>query len=377
VLPFEVLGDHPEQRYLADGLAADLATDLSRSSELAAVRLDPDAGVPGAHADAAFRIRGAVQRAADRIAVEVRLEDAATGRVLWSERYYRAFGDLFEIRDDIEARVVQALPGRISAARGFLDAHRYSRSVDAYDAFLKARAALLVRTEEGNEQAEALYLEAVELDAAFARAYGGLALIHAANFRNQWTAEGEAELRRAMEMARTAVRIDPQLPEAHWALGYVSAQRREHHAALVHLDKALAVAPAYADALALKGGIYTDIGQPRSSIPLLREAIRLKPLAGYLYYLMLGRAYFFLGDFEQAAINLREATARDPANLESRVYLAATLQRGGDSTGAEWEAEEVRTLDPAFATGQWLTTYPMTDPGQRETLASALAQLGL
>ena len=178
-------------------------------------------------------------------------------------------------------------------------------------------------------------------------------------------------------MARTAVRIDPELPEAHWALGYVSAQRRDHDAALAHLDKALAVAPAFADAVALKGGIFTYIGRPQSSIPLLRKAIRLKPSAGYLDYLRLERAYFFLCDFEQAAINLCGAIARNPANLEAHVYLVATLQRGGDPTGADCKAEEVRTLDPPFATGQWLTTYPMTDPGQRETLASALARLGL
>jgi tetratricopeptide (TPR) repeat protein len=154
-----------------------------------------------------------------------------------------------------------------------------------------------------------------------------------------------------MEMARTAVRIDPELAEAHWAIGYVSAQRRDHDAALAHVDKALAVAPAFADAVALKGGIYTYIGKPWSLIPLLREAIR-QPSAGCLYYLLLGRACFFVGDFEQAALNLRGGIARNPANLDADVYLAATLQRGGDPTGAGWEAEEVRTFDPAFATGQ-------------------------
>ena len=58
------------------------------------------------------------------------------------------------------------------------------------------------------------------------------------------------------------------------------------------------------------GGIYTYVGQPARSIPLLRTALRLNPDGGYLYFLLLGRAYLFENDIEQALINLREALRR-------------------------------------------------------------------
>ncbi len=381
VMPFEVIGDQPAQRYLAEGLATELALDLSRMSGMNVVRLDASSersGAPAGNGEATvLRVFGAVQRLADRIAVEVRLVDEANGHELWSERYYRPFGDLFAIRDDIEARIAETLSVRISEARQMQDAHRYSGSVLAYNAFLQAKSALLTRAEDGNETAKAFYHEAIRLDAAFARAYAGLALAHAADYRNQWVEDGQAALRRAQEMARTAVQIDPALAEAHWVLGYVSAQRREHDQALAHLDSALAARPGYADALALKGGIQTYVGAPEASIPLLREALRLKPSASHLYFLLLGRAYFFLGDLEQAEINLREALARNPVNVETHLYLAATLAGLDDRDGAVWEVEEARALNPGLTASAWLATYPMTDLGQTAQLASILGSLQL
>jgi tetratricopeptide (TPR) repeat protein len=178
-------------------------------------------------------------------------------------------------------------------------------------------------------------------------------------------------------MAQTAIQIDPSLPEVHWVIGYVRAQQRRHEEALAHLDRALNLSPSFADALALKGGIHTYIGDPAGAVPLLRRAMRLSPEAGYLYFLLLGRTYFFLDDTEQSLINLREAIARNPASLEARVYLSAALSRAGDQDAAEWEAEELRAIQPEFTTRGWLATYPMTDQPQRERLVSVLAGLGL
>jgi tetratricopeptide (TPR) repeat protein len=133
----------------------------------------------------------------------------------------------------------------------------------------------------------------------------------------------------------------------------------------------------YADAYALMGGIYTYTGQPPKTIPLLRTAMRLNPDGGYLYYQILGRAYLFENDIEQAIINLREAAARNPVDLETRVYLAAANVAAGDKTAAEWEAEEIRSLDARFSMRRWLETYPMTSARHKEQLSQLLAKVGL
>ena len=82
-------------------------------------------------------------------------------------------------------------------------------------------------------------------------------------------------------------------------------------------------------------------------------------------------------DPEQPLINLREAVARNPTSLEAHIYRAAALSLSGDTDGAEWEAEEIRTIAPDFSTRAWLATYPMTDARQQEQLAYALEAFGL
>jgi hypothetical protein len=84
-----------------------------------------------------------------------------------------------------------------------------------------------------------------------------------------------------------------------------------------------------------------------------------------------------LHDPEQTLINLQEAIARNPTSLEAHIYRAAALSLSGDTDGAEWEAEEIRTIAPDFSTRAWLATYPMPAARQQEQLAYALEAFGL
>lgn len=105
--------------------------------------------------------------------------------------------------------------------------------------------------------------------------------------------------------------------------------------------------------------------------------MRLNPDAGSLYFLLLGRAYYFLGDTEQAKVNLTEAVARNAEDLEARIYLTAVYSLAGEPEAARWQVHEVRALEPAFNTKAWLATYPMTDADQTQRLASSLKDAGL
>jgi len=220
------------------------------------------------------------------------------------------------------------------------------------------------------------YQQAIRIDPAFARAYAGLALTFAAEYRNQWTQHGKDVLARAFEMAQTARELDPDIPETYWALGFVYAQRRDYMEALTQLSRATQLNPSYADAYALMGGIDTYLGEPDKSLPLLRTAQRLNPDSGYLYFLLLGRAYYFLNDYEQARTNLTEASTRNEGDLEAHVYLAAVLERLGDASGAGWEKEEIETLQPGFRVMTWLSTYPIANGTLRQSLAADLNRLG-
>ncbi|MFZ1908740.1 MAG: tetratricopeptide repeat protein, partial [Burkholderiales bacterium] len=375
VLPFESLGDGGEQAYLARGISNDLMTDLSRLPGLrliAASRAAPDGA-----AKARYLVSGSVQREAETLRINVRLIDTGSGQQLWSERYERPYGDLFKVQDELTRKLTQVLPGKLSDAVRQRLARPYTRSLEAYDDFLRGQALFLVRRSEDNEQARDFYRKALELDPNFARAYAGLAMTYAMDYRLRPTGGSSPALARASELAESARQIDPEIPEVYWALAFVDAQSRRHRKAIESLQRAIDLNPSYADAYALMGGIYTYIGQPAKSIPLLRTAMHLNPDGGHLYFLLLGRAYLFEHDAEQALINLRQASARNPADLETRLYLAAALVAAEDRPDAEWEADQIRTVDPGFALPRWLESYPLTDARESKELRGLLALAGL
>ena len=159
-------------------------------------------------------------------------------------------------------------------------------------------------------------------------------------------------------------------------LAFVHLERRQHEQALQYLETAVRLYPSFADGYALMGGIKTYMGRPADTVRLLRTAMRLDPQGGYLYFQNLGRAYLFLGDLEQARVNLEQALLRNPVNLETHVYMAALHVTAGDKAAAAWEAEEIRALQPGFSSRGWLETYPMTDVAQKAKLVKALGELG-
>lgn len=381
VQPIEAIGEDSE-KLIARGLTADLVNDLSKVSGLWVVSGGERDGATLREGEKATRppagryaLTGTLQSDGKALRLHVRLVDVDAGRQLWSQRFEREQRDLFALQDDLVRSILEQLPIKVSQAETASLAQRYTRSVAAYEYFLRGQAAVQARQRAQNDLARDLYWKAIELDPTFSRAYAGLAMTHALAYQLGW--DDEAALGRAAEFAGTAVQMSPAMPEAHWVLGFVETQRRRHSDAIRHLQRALRLNPSYADAYALLGGIRTYTGQPAESVSLLRTALRLNPDAGSLYFLLLGRAYYFLGDYEQARVNLEQALARNADNVEARVYLAAVLGQLGDREGAAWQADEIRIIEPTFSVNRWLATYPMTDKRQGERLAQALLPFGL
>jgi DNA-binding winged helix-turn-helix (wHTH) protein/TolB-like protein/Flp pilus assembly protein TadD len=379
IAPFEALSKDAQERLLARGITADLLADLSKSAGISVMGFSPMDGRNAAesHAESRYLVSGTVQRVDDRLRLQVFLTEQATGRQLWSERFDRSVSDLFSIQDELGPKIVRLLPAKINEAELRRMASRHTHNLQAYEYFQRGQAALLARRKSGNDDARQMFQRAIDLDATFARAYSGLALTYAADYRNHWTSDGDRALEHAFQLARTANEINPDVPETYWALAYVHAQRREHPQALKYLEKSISLYPSFGDGYALMASVRTFAGQPRSAIPLMRAAMRLNPTSGYLYFLVLGRAYFFVGDLEQARINLDEALKRNPEYLETHLYAAALRILAGDRPAATWEADQIRALEPSFSARRWLDNYPMTDNAQKTKLLQALEPLNL
>ena len=382
IYPFKEVETDPFQTLLARGITARLITDLGRFPDVRVISLQDATNSYGVETSNETRggdyvVRGEVQRSDDKIRLYVRLAKAASGESLWSEQYDRAYSELLSLQDELTREVLNKLRIKVTDAELLRRARPYTRNLQAYEYFLRAQSRLLVRRKSDNDAAREMYLKAIELDPAFARARAGLALTYAADRRNGWTSDGAGALAKAFELAKSAQQMDPDIPEDYFALAFVNMERGALAEALDNLRAALRLNPSYADAYALIGGIETYRGRPQETIPLIRAAMRLSPESGHLYFLILGRAYFFIEDTESAALYLRQAVARNPESVESHIYLAATLVSAGQRNEATWEVEQIRTLEPAFNIREWLSRYPMVDTGQRERLTQALESLKL
>ena len=373
VMPFANVSGDPQQEYLAMGISDTILNDLAHHSEFSIRQVleNTRASTP-----ADYILQGSVAHVGDRLRIVARLLDGDDGEVLRALKFDEDFDDLLVIEDEIRKNVLLEISGTINDEEKSRRARGYTDNVSAYDLFLQAQRQLLVRTATTNTQAQRLYRKAISADETFARAYGGLALSYAADYRNGWVSDGDTALESAMRYAETAIGISPDLPEQHWVIGYVFAQQRRYEDAIKHVKLAIEVSPSFADAYALLGGIETYRENPEGTIPLLRNALRINPDAGYLYFLLLARAYYFMGDYEQAHINLSEALGRNPENIEARLYLAATLLHLDRTDEAEWEAMEILGIEPDFSLDVWSETYPMARGKQLKQFLADLRRAG-
>jgi DNA-binding winged helix-turn-helix (wHTH) protein/TolB-like protein/Tfp pilus assembly protein PilF len=382
VQPFREIAGDALQTLLARGFTARLINDLSRIHDIRVITSSASSGAnqsgaPRNSAAGTYIFSGEVQRNGEHIRMYARLTDAASGQSIWSEQYDRLYADLFRLQDDLTREALSALRLKLSDAELRRSARPYTRSVEAYEYFLRAQAALIARRKPENELARQMYAKAIALDPNFARAHAGVALTYAADRRNEWQADGAAALTQAFEIAKHARQIDPDVAEVYFALAYVEMERGALADAVDDLKTALRISPSFADAYALLAALQTYRGNPKETVALMRVAMRLVPDPGHLYLMILGRAHFFLKDPMSATLYLRQAVARNPESLESRIFLAAALSAADQRDQAAWEAEEILILEPGFKLRQWLKTYPLTDGAQIKQLTDAIAGLGL
>jgi TolB-like protein/DNA-binding winged helix-turn-helix (wHTH) protein/Flp pilus assembly protein TadD len=386
VLPFENLNRDPEQDYLSDGLTADITTALSGNAELfvianPSVLAYKDQAVDAPRVADALGVRyvlqGTVQRADAQLRVNAKLVDARSGVQLWAERYDRGMNDVFELQDDIVSRIVGALEVKLTEEEKRLMARRYTTSVAAYDAFLRGQTAYSYRTREGNRLARAAYEQAVEIDPNFARAYSALALTYTNDHRFGWDTAPGAALARAHDLARKAVEIDDQLPQAQWVLGHVQLHRREFDLAKHAARQAIRLNPNFADGyMALANAmVYSD--EAAAALPLIRKAMRLNPRYPAQYAEILGQAYYFLDRHEEAVASLRDATERNANLLPSYVFLAAAQSGLGNTAEAKWTVDQLRTLMPGIRSGDVPGMFPIENPDRLAMIVERLKSIGL
>jgi len=387
VLPFRNLSDDSAQTYFSDGITEDLITDLSRVSGLTVIARNsvfsfkdsmPEPQEVAQHLGARYLLQGSVRRVANQIRINVTFIDAESGLNIWAERFDGPLEDVFKLQDEVLHKVVSELQVKLTSQEQAYLNKPTAANVEALEEFFWGRATYGSVTKEENEAARKRYRRAIELDPNFAEAYAALALTYLDDWRRRWGISREMAISQAIDLAQKAIEIDPSVPQAHFALGYVYLYVHQgHELAIEEAKKALALDPNYADGYALLSSAYFFSGYPEKALPLDRKAMRLNPASSFLYFVHLGRSYYFQKHYTEALEAFQSADERNHVYVTNHLWLAATYAQLGLMEDASWEVDQILTLEPDFSLSHWLDTRPIKKTEHRQHLLAGLHKAGI
>jgi adenylate cyclase len=361
VLPFDNLSSDKGQDYFCDGITEDIVTELSRFSELFVITRNSSFQYKGKAVDVRqvgrelgvrYVLEGSIRRERGRVRISAQLADAVTGAHRWAERYDRQIEDVFAVQDEVARTIVAILAAHVNKAEIERTINKPPETWQAYDYYLQAadRLASFWSSFEATELYEIRRLleQSLAIDPNYARAYARLAWTHLSAWMNKLDGDyrNPAAIDRAYQLARRAVQLDANLPEAHAVLGQALHRRREHEAAIAEFERAVALNPnfthwAFAEVLACSG-------HPARAIEVVERHMRLDPFYVPLAPLWLGVAQYILKRYPQALPPLRECVSRAPNLRGAQAWLAATYAQLGNIEQARAEAAELLRTEPEW-----------------------------
>jgi serine/threonine protein kinase/Flp pilus assembly protein TadD len=341
VLPFENRSLDQESEYFSDGLTEELINGLARLEGLRVVsrtsafefkKKAQDIRKIGEMLGVQSVLEGSVQKAGNRIRIIAQLTNAATGYHLWSQRYDREFGDIFDVQDDISSSIINALKITFPGTRK-LPAIQHPENVEAYQSYLKGRFYWNKKNPAALERARELFEKALEQDPNYALAHCGLADYYLV-MGGYWLIPNNEAFPKAKAAALKAMGLEPDLPEPHAALGSVlEFWERDWKGAEKEFRRALDLRPQDAEARLRYGLHFMMIGKVERALVEIRKVVQLDPLsmsaAGFE-----AMALAYSGQCDAAIRRCEEALMMDPQFVELHYALGIARQKKGLYTEA-------------------------------------------
>jgi serine/threonine protein kinase/Flp pilus assembly protein TadD len=306
ILPLKQIGDQKTLGYVADGIQEALAAKLFQLKE---VHLASSAAVEAATAKdlpltklarelgVNLILQGSVQGNQDQLRVTLSLDDAASGKRLWSQEFPGAPGDLLTLEDQIYGTLASALSLKVTDEEQARVGAHPTENVKAYDLYLQGRNVLRNgHNQDAYKQAVGLFEQAIGTDPNFALAYTGLA--DSSLHMYQESKDG-VWAQKATLSAQQAERLSNNLPEVHLSLGSVYSATGKNTQAVAELKRALELAPNSDEAYRSLGEAYSRTGQSNEAIAAYQKAVAANPYY-WPNHTALGNYYFRLGDNAKA-----------------------------------------------------------------------------
>jgi len=327
VLPFENLSSDKENAYLADGIQDEILTKLASIADLRVISRTSTAKYKSKPEDlktvsqqlgVATVLEGTVQRAGEKVRVNVQLLDARTDSHLWAKSYDREARDIFAVESEVSQEVADALQAKLSPTEATSLTTAPTRDAEAYDLFLKGeyeeREAESSLKAEPFDRAAAFYNKALDRDPNFALAAARLA---SSKILRHWFVVrlGKSELAEIKRLADHALALAPNLPDAHIALGnFYYYGQRQYDDALKEFRRALELRPNNVQAQEQIAFIYRRQGRWELALSEMAKCEERDPRNASLIA-NLGTSYLNLRMWQEAKHAGLRALALDPHHV--------------------------------------------------------------
>ena len=357
VMPFENLS-RPDDELLVDGFVEEITATLSRvrdffviarQSAFAGKDRFADVRQLGQELGVKYVVQGALRRAGENVRITVRLVEAESRTLVWTERYEGNTADVFALQDRIAGQVAGAMHPALLQAEIAAAWRKPPESLKAYELVLRAQGKMWSRSESENRSAIGLLEQAVAIGPDYGRAYALLAWCHSQNIVYLWSLDAERERRAVSEAIARAAPLIGDDPFAMTGLGAALYQGLNENArARAYVESALALDPNSAWAWARLGWIIEQFEEFDAAMECFEKALRLSPLDPLSFNFKFGIASC-LGHKEryaEACRMLRDLLDRYPESAWGHRMLAAFAALGGDQETARASINALLSSQP-------------------------------
>ena len=372
VLPFANRSAEGENAaFFAEGMHADILTTLAKIGSLTVISRtsamkyrETEKSIPEIAGElrVATVLEGGVQRAGDRVRLNVQLIDAETDRHMWAETYDEELtaANIFSIQSDIARKIVAALQATLAPEVEERIEARPTENLEAYELYTRGRYLWNASSTAAEfEQAAELFQQGIEADPGYAPAYVGLAQTYW--IRWVW---GVLSADEAIPQARAAIaralELDPDLAEAHAVLGEILTRELRFEEAERAFKRALELNPGSAEAHSIYSELLLYLGGDSESVRMARRALELDPLS-IDRRINLTFSLIITGDYDGVLDEAVRVLELEPEDSEGHYWLGAALALKGQMEEAIAALQRSSELDPE-------------SPGIRAALAWAYAR---
>jgi TolB-like protein/DNA-binding winged helix-turn-helix (wHTH) protein len=338
VLPLENLSGDPAQEYFADGMTDELITALAQLGNVQVISRASVMRFKGTrtpvsqiarelHVDAI--VEGSFVRSGRHVRITAQLIDPSTDRHLWARSYQRDIQDVVTLQSEVAGAIADEVSGTLTPQQRSRMVAAGPTKPEAYVAYLKSRYFVQnQRSAEGVKKSLEYSLQAVQIDPDWALAYAGLAGSYiSANYLD--ALPPQQVWPKAKSAAQKAVQLDPNLSEAHVALGEVLQNSDfDYPAAEREFKRAIELSPSNSHAHQSYADFLASLGRANEALSEIKLAQQLDPMCFWVSR-DVGRMFYEARLYDQAVAALREASEMNPASPVVYNWLSWTYDKKG------------------------------------------------